>query len=398
MKCQSTPANKTVLSNNPDPCLCWWRSLAFSWSISFSNMRLNIVFAIEIQQWKIYRRQSLGEAQNEVSWAAVWLISYTSGCLRCPWHGMDTQDNVRAQVLLVARDLFGGLGRHYESPSSVKNSSRTLCWWHMHTGDQKGDLATLSCRVVPQFSHILTRVLTWWTALLIMPVAHEGISWDGMQQRARPGGAYILFVWNTGCEKACKKAHRLFGEPNNNFLYSEILHFLLLRHFHYPHVISCGKRGWEPFEVPGLSRRGSARRPEWYLQKAWAMAMWVEMVCADWDPSPAVPPQWDLAEWKSFPYGLGFFLPDSLALKTDGKIFRSGSWDDVPIMMRDLCCAFCLHGGAQAIHFCIHFKHPFFFELFTLLFFLTFQFWIRSHARNARHVCIQSVFSPDPSE
>lgn len=42
MKCQNAPANKIVLSNNPDPCLCWWRSL------SFSDVKMKIGFVIEI--------------------------------------------------------------------------------------------------------------------------------------------------------------------------------------------------------------------------------------------------------------------------------------------------------------------------------------------------------------
>lgn len=72
--------------------------------------------------------------QNEELWAAVLLTSCSSGCVRCPWHawcgihGVDVQDDVSTHVLLVARDLIWGLGRHCDYPSGVKNSTRILCW------------------------------------------------------------------------------------------------------------------------------------------------------------------------------------------------------------------------------------------------------------------------------
>lgn len=89
------------------------------------------------------------------------------------------------------------------------------------------DLATLRCRAMPQISHILT----WcWLdrQLSSLCLWHTKVS-HGLEcnmvfakcmQYARSGSTCILFVWNTGCEKACKKTRRLFGEPNNIFLYS----------------------------------------------------------------------------------------------------------------------------------------------------------------------------------
>lgn len=65
--------------------------------------------------------------QNEELWAAVQLISYSSGCVRCPWNGVDGQDDVTTHVLLVARDLIWELGRHCDYPRGVKNSTRILC-------------------------------------------------------------------------------------------------------------------------------------------------------------------------------------------------------------------------------------------------------------------------------
>lgn len=141
------------------------------------------------------------------------------------------------------------------------------------------------------------------------------------------------------------------------------------------------------------------------LKRSLAMAMWVEMVYADWEPSPAHP--------TAMGPGRVEILPLQIRLFPSQLLCWQNRWKNVQMLIltwysshdEDLCCAFCLHGGAQAIHFCICFKHPSFFEIFALLFFLTFQFWIRGEeinqtriAKDAWHICIQSLFRPDSSE
>lgn len=95
---------------------------------------------------------------------------------------------------------------------------------------KREDLTTLSCRPVPQI-YTSRWLLAWWTALLIMLVVHKGILWAGVQHniwqvhaRCKTWWYICLVFWNAGCEKACKKAHRSFGEPNNNLLYPQKFH------------------------------------------------------------------------------------------------------------------------------------------------------------------------------
>lgn len=154
------PLETKVLPDSPNTCLWFWSSLLLS------NGWWNVVFAKELQQ-------KSSEAKP---------VSSTSVCVRCPWYDIDAQDDVTASVLLVARHLIRGLSSQHYSAGGAKNSSRILHWWDTHGADQSDGLVSRSCKVKPQLSHIPTWLLTWWTALFIMPVARGSLLGAAMQQ------------------------------------------------------------------------------------------------------------------------------------------------------------------------------------------------------------------------
>lgn len=83
------------------------------------------------------------------------------------------------------------------------------------TETQREEVATLSCKAVPQICHISVGLLTWITLLIVPGGTGHGLGCSRLSakcmQHARPVGICILFVWSTECEKACKTPHRLFG-------------------------------------------------------------------------------------------------------------------------------------------------------------------------------------------
>lgn len=144
--------------------------------------------------------------------------SYASGCVRCPWYGVDAQDGVRAHVLLVARNLIWSLGRHHQSPSSVEKLQQDVT---LMTHAQRRPIE----RLLPPFAvELCHRFPTFWCGcwlggqLCLLRLWHMKVSSHRLgcnmvfakcMQCARPGSTYALFVWNTGCEKACKKVSQV---------------------------------------------------------------------------------------------------------------------------------------------------------------------------------------------
>lgn len=226
---------------------------------------------------------------------------------------------------------------------------------------------------------------------------------SGKRMQCAGPDTHVLFVWNTKHEKACKSL--------TGYLESLIIIFFTPRNSVFPPSGSSSLSVWHQlWEEEVGTIRGTRINQERKYKVSWAVlpeSVGHGHVGGDgpyWLGAFSGPPHND-STWQSRNPSLTYFLPNPPQTKQMEKCS-----DTDPHMMsqswRGTCRAFCLHRVAQAVQFCMFLKHPFLFEIFALLSLLTFQFRLSRHeeiiqrrvARNAWHVCIQSDFTPDPSD
>lgn len=177
---------------------------------------------------------------------------------------MEGKDGVKAHVLPVIGDL--GLGRHHKAP-------------------KRRILPPLSVELGHRF-YSFRRVC--WLGGQLSSLYREDIFWVGMQH-----GIYQVCVmcktrWYVSSlehrlRKHPKKAHRLFGGPDNQFPYPQkvcIFPSWIILIIYLSLAVDVPWGGSHSKNL-GLTRRGW---PERYSQRALAMGTWVA-----WVSSPACP-------------------------------------------------------------------------------------------------------------